>query len=413
MLLAYTVIGREHKRMSEEIQRLGEKNARLEDELKVSQSKTENMKGHRDSILEDYSVQSATLTTMTDRAVIAECRLAETMNELETETENVAKVTRYSQLCESSKEFLLVKLEGYDKCRAEAKLYKCDAERYKRDSERYKRGAQHYAKKACVAEEDCSANLFTFHEQKKALEEEVKALKAKDQAGRLEDANIKKIKVLELKIQGLEMNVENLKDSEETTKAAYEMEIKGDKATINDLRTKLEYTKEELDGYKEDNDERSQTIKGLLGLRKQQQKELEDVKRQLALAHMAIKTMRSELGYDDGDDAASPSDPPSGADPSGAGQPGPSDLPSASGTAQVPGTAPDTAPGTASDTASASNAAPNAAPDAASGTASNTASAPDAAPDAAPGTAQAPGKTSNCFGDAPPLPTPPSECPQS
>ena len=275
--------------MSEECQRLGEKNARLEDELKVQKSRTETMKGHRDSILEDYSVQSATLTTMTDRAVIAECRLAETMNDLECETETVAKLTRNFNLSESSKDFLLVKLEGYDKCRADTERYKCDTERYKRDAEHYKqsvqgyesckadaerykcdaerykrdaerceRSVQYHKRKARVAEEDCSANLFEFDDQKKALEEEVKALKAKvqvgrlgkggeekarrgeDQTGRPEDANIKKIKLLERKIEELETDVENLEDSRETTRAAYEIEIKGDKTTITGLRTELQ-----------------------------------------------------------------------------------------------------------------------------------------------------------------------------
>lgn len=41
------------------------------------------------------------------------------------------------------------------------------------------------------------------------------------------------------------------------------------KATIHDLRSELDDAKDELDGYKEDNEERSETIKGLLELRKQ------------------------------------------------------------------------------------------------------------------------------------------------
>ena len=333
--------------MSEEIRR-------LEDELKVSQSRLETMKGHRDSILEDYSVQSTTLTTMTDRAVIAECRLEETRNDLEVENETVAKLTRNYDLSKKTKEFMLDKLEGYAKCKADAERYKADAEHLLQNAERYKRGLQHFKRKARIAEEDCSANLFEFDGQKKALEEEVKALKAKIQAGCLckggeakaskgedkaggpEDANIKKIKVLERKVEKLETDIENLKDSEETTRAAYEMEIKGDKATLRDLRAELDDAKDELDGYKEDNEERSHTIKGLLGLKKKQEKELADLKQKLALAEMAVKMASFKSGAEDGDGEASPSDPLSGADSSGAGQPGPSNLPSTSGTDQGP-----------------------------------------------------------------------------
>ena len=398
-MFAYTFIGREHKKLSEEIQRLRDQTARLQDDLKVSQSRTETMKGNRDMILEDYSVQSVTLTSMTDRAVIAECRLAETMNDLERETETVAKVTRNSDLCEKSKEFLLDRLEGYDKCRADAKRYKadaelwcntakrykadaerytlvlaklkgyesckadaesykCDAERFERDAERFERGLQHYKEKARVAEEDCMANLFDFDKEKKALLEEVEALKARLEADRLEDA---KLKALERKIEELEMDIQDLTDGQETAKAAYEMEIKSDKATINGLRTELndittelEDTKEELDGYKEDNDERTNTIKGLLKLRKQQQTELGDLKKQLEDLKKEVEDLKSQLEDSKSQlkDSKKEIEDLEGqledskkelafartlAKFAGAGQPDPLSLPSASGTGQAPG----------------------------------------------------------------------------
>ena len=340
ILLAYSHIGREHKKMREEIQRLGEKNARLEDELKISRSRFESMKGYRDSISEDYSAQSATLTTMTDRAVIAECRLAENKIQLENEIETVAKMTIYSGLYKCSKEFLLNKLKDYDNCKADLGRYKrvaedckVDAERYKSDAMRYKRGFQVYKQKALDTEADCSANVFDFHTQKTALEEEVKALKAKGQEGRLEDDDVKKIKGMERVIEDLKMEVKNLKDSQETTTAAYEMEIRGDKATIKDLQTELSDSQEELDAYKHDNEERSQEIQELLEVRKQHVKEVAALNQELALAQLAL-TAKSRL---DGDDESSPSNPPSGGNSSGAGPPGPSVLPSASGTAQTPG----------------------------------------------------------------------------
>ena len=66
--------------------------------------------------------------------------------------------------------------------------------------------------------------------------------------------------------------------------AAYEMKIRGDKVTVKDLRTELSDSKEELNAYKDENEDCSKTVQELLEVRRKQVKVIADLKNELALA---------------------------------------------------------------------------------------------------------------------------------